>query len=678
MDLSNEDLRRLQLVEYDLICEVDRICKKNGIKYTLYAGTLLGAVRHKGFIPWDDDADIAFFPEEYEKFFEACKRDLNTEKYFLQDYRTDKYYRWGYAKLRRNNSAFLREGQEHMKFHNGICIDLFTLYSVPDSKILRKIYFDAFFCIRKVLYSEVGKTVAPNRALRALYKLLSLIPKDAVFKFVNAILYQKPSELVNILYMPTPSSKYGIPRRCLSESIPLQFENRLFSAMAGYDEVLRIAYGDYMVPPPEVKRASHNPASAIRFPDGDTGSPESRSYHMKKVLFFGAPVFQIPVIEKAKQMGLHVGVIDIDPMARAIPYADEYFSGSLKDNEEMLRIARQFQPDGIVIGACDTSVVSASYVCEKLDLPGHSVKTAVTSTDKLQMLLAFEKYGVSHPAFQFIPKESVGCTGWDHPYPAISKPVDSSGSRGICYIADAGFLADAMRYSSNAGRSGDILVEEYMCGPEVSVEVLVVDSKPYILQITDKITSGPPYFFEVGHSQPSVLPENVQQQIRELAKRAAIAVGIVNGPAHVEIKVTEDGPKIVELGARLGGGCISTYLLDTSVAGICLSEATIRLALGEKPDVSHYHNSGNAVAVRFILAEEGTIRSISGLEDASAMSGVITLQFFGSVGQTHTNTADNASRLGFVVAKGKTTAEALTICENAINRISVTYDGGVL
>ncbi len=129
MDLSKENLKRLQKVEFELLSEVDRICRKNNIQYTLYAGTLLGAVRHKGFIPWDDDADIAFLPEEYDKFFEACKRDLDKKKFFLQDYRTDEHYRWGYAKMRRNDSAFIREGQEHMKYHNGICIDLFILYN---------------------------------------------------------------------------------------------------------------------------------------------------------------------------------------------------------------------------------------------------------------------------------------------------------------------------------------------------------------------------------------------------------------------------------------------------------------------------------------------------------------------------------------------------------------------
>lgn len=266
MNLTEKELRKLQLVEYELICEVDRICKKNNIQYTLYAGTLLGAVRHQGFIPWDDDADIAFLPEEYEKFFEACKKDLNTEKYFLQDYRTDSYYRWGYAKLRRNNSAFVREGQEHMKYHNGICIDLFILYSVPDNIIQRKLYFDLLFLIRKTLYSEVGRISDSNLFLRLVYSCLYKIPKEQVFWLFKKVLYKKESKLVNLLFIPTKSSKYGIPRRCVLENTELKFEDRYFSAMKGYDEVLRIAYGDYLILPPISERESHNPASRIVFP----------------------------------------------------------------------------------------------------------------------------------------------------------------------------------------------------------------------------------------------------------------------------------------------------------------------------------------------------------------------------------------------------------------------------
>lgn len=266
-ELQQSDLRRLQLVEYELLCEVDRVCRKNHIQYTLYAGTLLGAVRHQGFIPWDDDADIAFLPEEYEKFFAACKRDLNTEKFFLQDYRTDPYYRWGYAKLRRNHTAFVREGQEHMKYHNGICIDLFVLYPVPDDSLRRKLYFDAFFLIRKTLYSEAGRVSAPNAFLRGIYRGLSKIPKDTVFRAANRILYKKPSRDLNLLYIMTANSRPGVPRRCLDSYREMRFEDRDFLVMEGYDEMLRIAYGDYMTPPPESARDSHNPSTKIVFPE---------------------------------------------------------------------------------------------------------------------------------------------------------------------------------------------------------------------------------------------------------------------------------------------------------------------------------------------------------------------------------------------------------------------------
>lgn len=269
MQLTKEELRKLQMVEFELVSEVDRICRKNNIKYTLYAGTLLGAVRHKGFIPWDDDADIAFLPEEYDKFFHACETDLDKERFFLQDYRTDVYYRWGYAKLRRNNSAFLREGQEHMKSHSGICIDLFTLYNVPDQQILRKLYYSAFFLIRKTLYSEVGRVSEKGLIKRTLFSVLSKIPKDAVFKFANSILYFEPAENVDLMYIPMGERcKYGIPKRCLLENTELEFEHKMFFAMSGYDEILKIAYGNYMEFPPMKDRESHNPASCIVFPDG--------------------------------------------------------------------------------------------------------------------------------------------------------------------------------------------------------------------------------------------------------------------------------------------------------------------------------------------------------------------------------------------------------------------------
>lgn len=394
---------------------------------------------------------------------------------------------------------------------------------------------------------------------------------------------------------------------------------------------------------------------------------------MKKVLFLGGPIFQIPVIKKAKELGLEVGVIDRDPHAPAIPYADIAFFESLRDFDAVLRVAAQYSPDGIVIGACDTSVRAGAYVCSRLGLPGHTEETALTATDKYRMLLAFESSGVAHPAFQLIHKNELDSFSLSIPLPVVSKPIDNSGGRGINLITHPSELHKAVESSSHAGISGDVLIEEYMQGPEVSVEILVVDGVPHVLQITDKITSGAPHFYEIGHSQPSSLPSTIKEQVRTLACRSAIAIGLINSPAHAEIKITENGPKMVEIGARLGGGCITTYLLDTSVAGINMAESAIHLALGEKPDLTGYHDSGIASAVRFISAENGRLLSVNGTELAAQLPNVIDVETMASPGDYFRTTVDNAGRVGFVVAKGPSPTIALDTCSKAIGMIHFNY-----
>ena len=176
--LNNEQLRLLQLNELAMLIEVDRICRKNNIKYTLAGGTMLGAVRHKGFIPWDDDIDVRFKREEYEKFYEACKKDLDNEHFFLQEYRTDPNYRWGYSKMRLKGSEFIRIGQEHMHYVTGVNIDIFITDNIPDNAIQRRIQIIKSYCLRKIMYSEVGMKNSKNVLMRLWYRILYLIPRD--------------------------------------------------------------------------------------------------------------------------------------------------------------------------------------------------------------------------------------------------------------------------------------------------------------------------------------------------------------------------------------------------------------------------------------------------------------------------------------------------------------------
>lgn len=269
LKLSQDELRQLQLIELEMIAEVDRICRKNNIEYSLDGGTLLGAIRHKGFIPWDDDADIIFTRHEYAKFYRACKKDLDKDRFFLQEYRTDPNYRWGYAKIRRNHTEYTKAGQEHMKYHGGICIDVFVADNVPDNYILRRIVFGINTVIRKILYSELGMKSEKTRAARAFYRVLySTVPRDLMFKIRNKIagrINKKPTKLRSHLLFTYPNkrAKYGMPSECFDAYTDVLFEGFSFRIFKEYDKYLSVLYGDYMTPPPPEKRVSHMEASKL-------------------------------------------------------------------------------------------------------------------------------------------------------------------------------------------------------------------------------------------------------------------------------------------------------------------------------------------------------------------------------------------------------------------------------
>lgn len=276
--LPPEELRTLQLIELEMLVEVDRICRKYGIEYSLDGGTLLGAVRHKGFIPWDDDADVIFTRHEYAKFCKACKKELDTKRFFLQDYRTDENYRWGFAKLRRKGTEYIRQGQEHMKYRTGVYIDVFVVDNVPNGYLKRRLYYGANFCIRKVLYSELGMVAEKNVALRLLYRVLYKIPPKKMFHLRNCLVARcnrKQTDLVShVLYQyPSKESKYGMPSSCFRHYRDMEFEGMQFRTFVDYDSYLTLLYGDYMTPPP-VEMQKHDAGAASKICLIDIGIEE--------------------------------------------------------------------------------------------------------------------------------------------------------------------------------------------------------------------------------------------------------------------------------------------------------------------------------------------------------------------------------------------------------------------
>ena len=399
---------------------------------------------------------------------------------------------------------------------------------------------------------------------------------------------------------------------------------------------------------------------------------------MKKIMILGASILQLPAINKAKDMGLSVVAVDMNPEAVGfhVPGIEKEVISTI-DIPAVVEAAKRHKIDGVMTLASDMPMRTVAAVAKEMHLVGISSDTAVKATDKAAMRNALKQYGVPIPAFYSVSSESEfqeaiqklrsrGCQ-------CIAKPADNSGSRGIDLIDDYSKenLKKVYAYSKKFSRNGLVMVEEYMTGPEVSVETLTVDGKCHVIQITDKLTTGAPYFVEMGHSQPSGFSDEVKEKIAAVAVAANHAVGITDGPSHTEIKVTEQGPKIVEIGARLGGDNITTDLVPLST-GVDMVECCIRLALGEKPEIKKKFSKGSAV--RYIDGEAGTIQQICGAEEALKIKGVKRVEFTKEKGCLISEVKSSTDRTGFVIAQADTAQEACEICEAAAEKIIVMVE----
>ena len=274
--LTPEENRQMQLLELDMLRELDRVCQANNIPYTIFGGTMLGAVRHKGFIPWDDDADVCMLRQDYERF-RACANQLDPSVCFFQDNTTDPEYRWGYGKLRRTGTSYVRVGQEHLKCKTGVFIDVFPMDDIPRSVFGQVLQDRWCFCLRKILWSEVGKLTEHNPAIRLLYRALSRISPEAVYRRVEKMTCRSRNDSDNrvrcLLFPATGTlyrknslkTRYGMPKSWFLDLEEYEFEGERFFGTRDYDSILKYIYGDYMKLPPEEQRVSHSPVSSFHF-----------------------------------------------------------------------------------------------------------------------------------------------------------------------------------------------------------------------------------------------------------------------------------------------------------------------------------------------------------------------------------------------------------------------------
>ncbi|MDR0399902.1 MAG: ATP-grasp domain-containing protein [Treponema sp.] len=397
-----------------------------------------------------------------------------------------------------------------------------------------------------------------------------------------------------------------------------------------------------------------------------------------RIIILGAGVMQGPVIRIAKEMDLYTVVVDADSGALNAPLADRFEQIDLKDKEGIETLGRSLQAEGnlggIMTAGTDFSS-SVAWVAERLGLPGIPYEAALNASDKGRMRACFEKAGVPSPAYRVLssPAEIPA----DLSLPAVVKPVDNMGSRGCRRVDSPAEVEKALIEALNFSRSRRAIVEDFMEGPEFSVDAVVYDDDIIICGLADRHIFFPPYFIEMGHTMPTNAPPGDQQALLETFKAAVRALGIAGkgcrGAAKGDVKLSPGGPMIGETAARLSGGYMSGWTYPYS-SGVQPIRGAVQAALGRRPEGLAPTRSWTC-AERAFISIPGRVRSVAGIEGVNtAEAGVRDLFIRTGAGRDIQFPENNVSKGGNVIACAPRREDAVRAAEQAARSILIRLE----
>jgi biotin carboxylase len=370
---------------------------------------------------------------------------------------------------------------------------------------------------------------------------------------------------------------------------------------------------------------------------------------MTRLLVLGAGPAQLGLLEAARARGLWLAVVDRNPAAPGFRLADRRCILSTEDEPAIERLVGALDIDGMIAPGTDWPVAIAARVAERAALPHPiSSKTATLATNKLRQRERLAEAGIPQPRTWVVG-------GGDDP-PAVDGPVvvkapDRQGQKGLTLVSDPSELAAAIESARGAARSGVALVEELVDGPELTVVGFSIDGQFTAVTVTDRITADPPAF---GVALAHVWPSHVGGQAPDVAAAAVSALGIANGPSYTQLRIGPDGPQVIEVAARLGGGH-DAELADAAV-GIDVNGLAIDAALGNELVMTQHKPPVGGAVMRFLVAPPGVLERV----DVPPGENV---RIYREPGYVFAPLRRGADRAGAVLAVGESRDDALARAE---------------
>lgn len=396
----------------------------------------------------------------------------------------------------------------------------------------------------------------------------------------------------------------------------------------------------------------------------------------KRILILGGGTMQVPAINIAKGMGLSVIVADGNPDVPGRKIADFFENIDLKDSENMIKTALKYKSgiglDGVFTAGTDFTVTVAR-VAEAAGLPGIPVEAAINATNKYKMRMILESAGIPVPAYMLVEsiskKLECGVSGINDElnFPLVVKPVDNMGARGIRKVESSDELKEAVLTAVKYSRTGQVIIEKYLEGPEYSLDALIYDGEIYICGIADRHIFFPPYFIEMGHTIPSNADPLVLEEVSAAFIRGIRALGITEGAAKGDIKWSDGKAFTGEIAARLSGGYMSGWTYPYS-SGVEVTRSALRIALGLPPEnLSPVHEK--TTAERAFISIPGIVEEVVGRDGPFQIPGMKHVFVRFVKGDKVAFPVNNVEKCGNCIAVADTREEAVYAAEEGRRKV---------